>query len=176
MASTINFSSAFIRTVSMALDEGTKRIRINVSASLTKEVREKMEWLEPTKPKGNGRTIDDAATSIDLEGELQGRTMTLKPNDKELQRHACEIEVSEVGKFCLVTVKENESTRKELRFQILTTQRGALGKIEKYTDAVGQAKAELRISHVKQEELPLGDVTASDQKRMATAPDSDNVQ
>jgi hypothetical protein len=169
MAQTITFSSVFIRTAALALDEGTKRIRINVTASLTKEVRDKMDWQELEKPRGfKGRLIEEAASSVDLEGELHGKTMTLTPNDKEIVRRAFSIEIGQVHDFKLATVQEENSKRRELRFQIITVAKGALGKLEDYADAVGQAKGSLKISYVEQSALDLDTgVMATDEQRQA---------
>lgn len=156
MANTISFTGAFIRTVAMALDEGTKRIRINVTANLTKEVREKMDWREAPKMASNGRFLEDAATCIDLEGELHGRTMTLTPSNGELAKLAFSIDISEVKSFQLVIVRGENSVTRELRFQVLSVAQGALGAIETYTDAIGQDKGTLKVSYVKQQELDLG--------------------
>jgi len=178
MANIILFSSAFIRTASMALDEGTKRIRVNVTSSWTKEVRDKMDWAEPDKPKGfTGRTVDEAASSIDLEGEIQARNLSLQPNDKELKKLGIEFEIAEAKNFQLVTITDGNQTRKELRFQIVTTAAGALGEIERYADSVGQGKGELKISYVKQGALDLVDMSdapkQTEERKKATAKEAD---
>lgn len=172
MANTINFSSAFVRTASYALNDGTKKVRINITASLTKEVREKMDWLEIERPKNlKGRLLDEAAEGISLEGELHGKTMRLTPNEKELAKAGFEIEIGQVHAFTLATVQDGDSKRRELRFQVMTTAKGALGELEKYTDRVGQAKATLRISYVQQSEMELAagaeDVQPTEQQRQA---------
>src|SRR6185436_4535903 len=117
MANTISFSSAFLRTGSFALDEGAKRVRLNFTSSLTKEVREKMEWAEATRPKGNGRTLNEAPRKIDRVGEINARQMTMIPNDKEWAKHKFTLDISLVDSFQLVTVEGENSSRRELRFQ-----------------------------------------------------------
>lgn len=172
MANIINFSSAFIRTCNLTLDEGTKKIRINVSTGWTKEVRDKMDWNEPERPKNfKGRLVDEAASDISLDGELLGQTMTLTPNDAELRKSAFSIEIGKVSAFQLVTVKDENSRRKELRFQVMTTARGAAGAIEAFTDRVGQGKATLKISYVQQSEMDLAaaedEPRATEEQRLA---------
>lgn len=179
MPNTILFSSAFVRTASFALDEGSKRIRINFTASWTKEVREKMDWQEVDRPRGfKGRTIEEAAGAISLIGELNASTLQLRPNDKELHKAAIEFDIQQVVKFELVTVSDGDSTRRELRFQVITGAPGAIGTLEGYCDAVGQAKGELRISYVRQEKLDLEPTESHQQmiddvRRKATAKDAD---
>lgn len=175
MAQTITFSSAFIRTAGLVLDDGTKKVRINFTASLTKEVRDKMDWQELEKPKSfKGRLIEEAADSLDLDGELNGKTMTLTPNDRELAKASFSIEIGQVHSFQLVTVKDENSKRRELRFQVLTVVKGALKELEAYTDRVGQAKGALKISYVQQSELGLNDdVEATEEQRQATLPTND---
>jgi hypothetical protein len=156
MANTIIFSSAFFRTVNSVIGEGPKKVRMNVTASFTKEVRDKMDWQEPVRPNGfQGRTIDEAAEEIDLEGELHARNMTLTPNEAELKGVAFCIDIAEVKNFSLVTVAEKESRRRELRFQIVSSSPGILAEIEKYTDVIGRGKGTLKISYVEQQDLDL---------------------
>lgn len=129
-----------------------------------------MDWQELERPKNfKGRALDEAATEMDLEGELHGRTMILTPNEKELKKLEFQIDIQQVKDFRLHTVSEESSKRKELRFQIITSVAGALGEIETYTDAIGQGKGSLRISYVQQSELDLSsEIKATEEQREAT--------
>lgn len=171
MATQIQFNSVFIRTAGFALDDGTKRVRINVTASLTKEVRDKMNWHEVEKPRNfEGRTVDEAADKIKLDGELHGRTMTLTPNEGELKKLAFSVDIAEVKSFELATVQEEASKRRELRFQIMSSAPGILAEVETYCDAIGQGKGTLKISYVEQGKLDLDpNVTASAEQRKAAS-------
>lgn len=143
---------------------------MNVTASWTKEVRDKMDWQEPVRPNGfEGRTVEDAAEAIDLEGELHARTMTFRPNEDELRGVEFSIDISEVKNFELVSVVEEQSRRRELRFQIVTSAPGCLAEIEKYVDTIGRGKGTLKVSYVQQEELPLDGPKATSEQRDATA-------
>lgn len=151
---TINFSSVVIQTACMALDEGTKRVRINVRASLTKEVRDKMDWPEPAR-ENDHRTIEDAAKALKLEGEIAAANVILTPNEKELKRNAIDIHVESIKDFQLVAVKDGEARRRELRFQLIGVAPGILGVVEGYADTVGMGKAGMKVSCLTQDELPL---------------------
>lgn len=156
MANTINFSSAYFRTVNTVVGEGPKKVRMNITASFTKEVRDKMDWQEPVRPDGfQGRTIDEAAEEIDLDGELHARTMTFSPNEAELKGVGFSADIAEVKNFILVTVSDEGSKRRELRFQIVSSAPGILAEIEAYVDRIGRGKGTLKISYVEQQELDL---------------------
>lgn len=149
---TITFLSVVIQTATMALDEGTKRIRIYCRASLTKEVRDKMDWPEPVR-ENDHRTIEEAARALKLDGELPGAVLTFTTNDKELKKYGFEIHAEGIKDFQLVAVKEGEGRRRELRFQILAVAGGTLGVVEAFSDKVGQAKCSLRVSYAEQAKL-----------------------
>lgn len=160
MPAVINFSSVFFRTINTTLKETTKTIRINCTGSLTKEVREKMKWGDRAEPPEDApedyRTLEDAAMGIRLEGELHASEMELTPNEDGLKANTCKVDIKTVGDFQLVRVEEDgKAPRLELRFQIMTSSPGALARLERYFDKAGQAKANLRISYVKQ--LNLGE-------------------
>ena len=173
MPSSITFTGCFVRTVTLALDESAKKVRINCTANLTDKVRAVMGWGKPPhlQKDGEERSIEDAAQQIDLDGELHATNLSFRPSNAELRGVQFDLDIHSVSHFQLVTVNDGESkSHRELRFQILTSATGAATKLETYTDVVGQGKGELRVSYTKQEDLPLH---AADEQREATSDDKD---
>jgi hypothetical protein len=148
MSDTIIFRGAYIR--SLELRNGDDRhARIQMTADWTEPVRQHMEWDDA--PEGFG--------ACDLVGRLAASHIILTPNGKELKRHELQIAADDVNGFHLVPVKDGEGdvTRRELRFTVKTTQPDAAAQIEAYCQAIGRGAGQLKVSYVKQDELPLGD-------------------
>lgn len=166
MPSTVAFLSAFIRTINTTVTpDNSKVVRINMSASWTKDMQKKMGWTETPKPEGfdNIRTIDEATQSRELEGDLHATTLTFKPNEAALAKsHTVEIAIDQVHGFSLVIM---EGGRKELRFQVIAKAAGVLASLEDYCDNVGRAPAECRVSYTKQ--MALGEQVPEEEEQPA---------
>jgi hypothetical protein len=147
MSDTIIFRGAYIRRVELRNGEDGRHVRIEFTADWSKPVREHMGWGD----------VGEGIGACDLVGELVGSAMTLTPSKRELAPLAVEVEVSQVSSFNVVPVKdaEGEPTNRELRFTVKTGALDAAKKIEQYVHAIGRGVAQLNISYVKQEELPL---------------------
>lgn len=165
MPARIDFSSVIVRGVGLNFQNDAKTVRINVTGSMTQEIRKKMNWQKGEVPDGAGedfRTVEDAATEIKLDGVLNASELTIEPNAKELQSKGVKFDIREVRDFKLVNVADGEgATKPELRFQIITNSPGVLGKLEKFLDACGQAKATFKVSYHKQQ--TFSDVQADEE-------------
>ncbi|HJX53943.1 MAG TPA: hypothetical protein VJ801_14350 [Polyangia bacterium] len=142
----ILFRGAFIRYADLRHeDEAGKSCRIHMTADWSDTVREHMTWEE----------VPDCVPKATLCGTINGKDMVLTPAGKELARHELQLTISEVSDFTLVRQKDEEGEPKgeELRFIVRTNQPGAMGLIENYVEKIGRGKAQLKISHEKQEGL-----------------------
>ena len=141
----ITFRGAYIRFADLRINEAGVFCRLHLTAELTDPVAEAMSW----------DAIPECIDSAKLEGALTSQKLTLTPNQKQLADDAIEMECSEVSEFQVVRVTENESTRTELRFTARVSQAGAIQWVENYLRTAGQDPGALKVSYVKQEELPL---------------------
>jgi len=141
------FRGTTIRFVDLRYDEESKATftKINFSAELSKPVMETMEWGEP--PSGYA--------SAKLDGSLVASNLILTPNGKELQQHELQISAQEIGSFAVYRVKDGESTKLELRFQVVSQTDGAAALLEQYIRAIGKGQAQLRVNYAQQAEMDL---------------------
>ena len=141
------FRGAFIRFVDLRYDDKSKvaYTKLNFTAAFSDPIREAMEWGEP--PAG--------FNSAKLDGTLTATNLILTPNGKELKQHEIQIDCKEISGFEFVSVKEGDSTRQELRFQIVTAVDGAEAIIGAYIRAIGKGEGQLRIGYEQQAEMPL---------------------
>lgn len=161
MAHTLTFRGAYIRFADLRINEAGAFMRLHLTAELTKPVMEAMDWAE----------MPECIDSAKLEGTLSSQSLTLTPNQKELRDHAIVMDCSEVGDFQIVRVTDKESTRTELRFVARVLQGGAEAWVGEYLRKVGQSESALKVSYVRQADLPLGGPT--DEQRAATSEDAD---
>lgn len=145
----LKFNSAVIRFVDLRFDLASKTAfcKINLSAVFSEPVREAMEWGEP--PAG--------FASAKLDGEFAATHLILTPKNKELQQHEVQITAKEIGNFELHRVKSEsgDSTTNELRFQIVTPDPEAAGKLSEYIANIGKGEASLRVNYEEQAEMEL---------------------
>ncbi len=81
----------------------------------------------------------------------------MTPNGRELKQHEIQISAKEIGGFELHRVKNEggDSTSNELRFQVITADPEAAGKIREYLANIGKGEAQLRVNYEVQSEIEL---------------------
>jgi hypothetical protein len=118
--------------------------RLNFRSDLSRPVLKAMEWDTGKGLKSGGL----------LGGELNGISMTLVPSSATLKDRSLELAVSTVDKFKLVVVKTNgEITGYELSFQVRSRQEDTAAAVFMYVSAVGNEKAQLKITFTKEPKL-----------------------
>ncbi len=134
--------------------------KINLTAELTEAVRRQMKWGVIEK--------DDAAVDLDpnwppqcesgsdLLGELNIRTMQMKPNQKELKSNKISIGANVLDSFSwkLVKNKENASRAIQLDFIARTSDFESILRIVQYYGAVRGSASGLIVSYDQQTNLP----------------------
>jgi hypothetical protein len=152
MADVILFRGAHIRHLDLRQEEGGTLCRIHVTADFSTPVITAMEWEDP----------GSSAWSAKLKpGELHATHMILTPGDKSLRKNEIQFDIRLAEAFELVTVKEKDSTRRELRFQVISGATGVAGIVEEYLRLVGDHQGAMKVSYTKQEELALTASAAS---------------
>lgn len=145
MPESITFRGAHIRYYDGRHEEAGAFVRLHVTAEFTVQVMDAMGWEDP----------GDSVSSANLEGALNSTHMILTPGDKQLKQYELQIDIKDVTQFKVVAIEENEVKRRELRFVIRTLEDCGAGKIEQYVRAIGDHQGALKVSYVKQEDLPL---------------------
>ena len=130
-----------------------KGVHADFSASLNSAVIQKMGWTE----------IPECLTGADLEGEITAISLELIPSDKELRKHAIELDLSKLHSFQTVRRelegKKGKGYRTELRFKLSSQDVNGCRKLESYYLTANQ-KAQLTVAYEKaavQEQLPGGE-------------------
>jgi len=141
---TLIIPGTFIRFADIRYDDKSKTTytKINVSADWSERVRETLEWGE----------LPDGFSSAKLNGELSASMMVMTPYN-ELKHHAFDLEIKEAGGFEVHLVQDGESTKKELRFQLVTPAIKAPQKLAAYLGAIGKGQAQLKITYDAQSKL-----------------------
>lgn len=149
MSETVIFRGSYIRSMELRNGESDRHCRINITADWSDTVREAMGWGEV--PEGFG--------SADLSGRLAASHLILTPASKELRRNEMQINAEEVHEFEVRPLKDSkgEPTGRELRFMVTSAAPDTAAKVEAYCAVVGRGLAALKVSYVKQDELPLAD-------------------
>lgn len=167
------FRGATIRFVDLRYNEQSKTCytKINFTAAWTDPIREAMEWGQP--PEG--------FASAKLDGELVATMLEMIPNG-DLKQHGFDLEAKEISSFELHRVTDGESTKQEIRFQIVTTVAKAAQKLAAYLSTIGKGEALLKVTYEVQSELEqeaentqeqlISKEQAADTSEAADAPDS----
>jgi len=148
MAPSIGFRGAFIRNVHIVNPpEGEKYTRAYVSSDFTDTVQNKMDW----------GGVDESVTSAKLKGKLLAINLILTPADKELKKHALDLDIKTVSNFEVVGMKgkDGETMRRELRFTVDSAAADAGAFLENYVNKLGREPGFMKVSYTKQESLDL---------------------
>jgi hypothetical protein len=158
MSESIVFRGTHIRYFDGRQEEGGAFVRIHLTAEFSEPVMEAMDWEEP------GSSVTDAK----LDGELHGTHLILTPGDKLLSRSEIQFDIRSAEDFKVVTVTEGDSKRRELRFIVRSSADGVAALVDQYIRVVGTHQGVLKISYVKQEQLPLQDAKPAEKPRKAS--------
>ena len=161
--SSINFNGAYIRYADLRFkDKAGVFAVIHMTAELTDDVIKAMEWEAPP----------DCADMIKLSGGLNGRVMTLTPDQASMKSQSLSMELTGVDdfKYFRVPGSDDEAEHGELRFQARTSEVNAVGKVEAYLRVVGQGTGTMAVSFEKQDKLDLGGTEAAAEPPPAPAP------
>lgn len=143
----IEFTGLFLRSFTGDRDKSGPYITIECTANYSKAVCAKMSW--PERP--------EAQTKGDLVGELVAEKLILTPNQK-LSKDQLELSIQSVSHFVfhVITNKDGESTRTELRFRVKTVEAKCAGLIEEfYRIVTPEAKGSMSVTYSEQKQLPL---------------------
>src|SRR6266567_5442705 len=107
--------------------------------------------------KAMGWGIGAGQTSAHLEGELHASSMSLKPAEQALAKHKLEMDIQSVKDFEAIRYelegKKGKGFRHEIHFKIHFGGKDACRDFERYMLTIGEGKATLQVSYVKQQEL-----------------------
>lgn len=145
MSESIIFRGTHIRYFDGRQEEGGAFVRIHLTSEFSEPVMEAMEWEEP------GSSVTDAK----LDGELLGTHLILTPGDKLLSGSEIQFGIRSAEDFKVVSVTEGDSKRRELRFIVRSSADGVAALVDQYIRVVGTHQGALKVSYVKQEQLPL---------------------
>jgi hypothetical protein len=144
------FRAALIRFVDLRYDDKSKvkYVKINFTAAFSEPVREALEWGAP--PAG--------FASAKLDGDMNANHFVLTPDGKELRMHELQMDSTGISNFEVHRVKVGEDSHEnELRFQVVTSVKGAAAMIEAYLEAIGKGTAQLRVNYEQQTPLEMSD-------------------
>lgn len=154
MSESIIFRGTSIRyfDVRQGKEGGDVFCRIHLSSNWNEQVRNKMDW----------EAIPDSVTECKLTGSLLASHLILTPSDKLLKDQEIQFDIKSVEDFRLVSLKDDEGEirGRELRF-IVRTPKQVAGHLEEYLSVIGRHEAALKVSYVKQENLPLEETKAA---------------
>lgn len=158
---TLTFTSVVLKQFSRSPKGGVATF----SSSLNNKVCSAMGW-----------GIGAGNTSAKLEGELHASTLILKPNEAGLVKHKLEMEnIQSVAAFESVRFevegKKGKGFRHEIHFKVKFGGKDACRDLERYMLTIGEGKASLTISYVKQQEL-----TGEDGERMISKEQADDTE
>lgn len=149
MAETISFRGAVLRRFECPpAGETTPFVRSHWTVDFAEPSNEAMGWKDPG---------DCGVTGADLVGDIAAANVVVTPHDPQLQKYELQFDCHEASDFKLHTVKDPDSSRREVRFIIRSNQQGVAALLENYRWIVGDKEASLRLSYIKQETLDLGD-------------------
>lgn len=146
------FRGVVLRYVDMRLKDGIIFSRLHVAADMTRPVAEEMGW--------QAALDTDGWDSMRLAGILRISQLTMKVSGLTQE---LEIKAEEARDFIAARITDDDgnSVSRELRFLIVTNDHPAL--VYEYWQAVGEAKAELKVKlqDDPQKELPLKEVATA---------------
>lgn len=158
MAETVTFRGAILRRFeSPPAGETTPFIRSHWTVDFAEPSNSVMGWKDPG---------DCGVTGADLVGEIAAANVVVTPHDPELRKHEIQFDAHEASDFKLHTVKDPDSSRREVRFIIRSNVQGIGAVLENYRWIIGDKQATIRLSYVKQENLDLQAKPLSDTDEM----------
>jgi hypothetical protein len=141
MSDTITFTSVILKAFGRTHKGGTATF----SSSLNNTVCASMGW-----------GIGEGQTSAKLEGSLYALSMVLKPAEQALAKHKVDLDIQSVGNFEAVRYevegKKGKGFRHEIHFKITFGDQEGCKKLERYILTIGEGKATLAVSYIKQHE------------------------
>ena len=149
----ITFRGASLSHCVMTTDESGAFLRLNAKADYTDTIRDEMSWDE----------LGDNSKSMELAGEIPGGNLVLTCQQAGIDGSFPELQIGfdAVRAFKAVRVKEKdqESSRVELRFQIITRDHASATVVFEYKATVKKALGELRLT---QDAVPVETVQQPD--------------
>jgi hypothetical protein len=98
-----------------------------------------------------------SCTDAKLDGELLGVNFILTPGDKKMAKNEIQFDIRSAEDFKVVTIEKDGVKRRELRFIVRSSAPGVAALVDNYIRHIGGHQGALKISHVKQESLDLGE-------------------
>lgn len=137
------FRGASVRYFDTRMSQGGEAVfvRIHVSADFTELVRTAMEWQE----------LPDSFTEGKLSGEIAAHQISMK-GSKGLGL-SFEMAVKSIADFKVVTIKEENSSHRELRFVIVTDEHGAYTTVGNFVETAGKATCQLTVHYSEQAQI-----------------------
>jgi len=138
-------------------------VRIHMRADFSTPVQQEMGW-EPRAAGWSGG---------DLNGELTGVKMLLKPSSRELHKYGFEMPIRQVKDFKLVVRQgkgKDAEEEEELTFVVETSSRRAYITLGNWVENIGKEKGLLTVSYTdppEDNQMKIGDVTATPEQRQA---------
>lgn len=136
------FRGVSLRYVDMRIKDGIILSRLHLTAEMTEPVAEEMGWQVALET--------DGWDSMKLSGELRLSEILMQVLGLKQELN---IKADEAREFTVVCITENESTKKELRFLVVTTDHPSL--VYEYWKAIGEGQAVLKASLATDEQRPL---------------------
>ncbi len=146
--SSIYFERCFLRYADLRFkDKAGTYCVLHMTADLTDEVIKAMEWEAPP----------ECAEMVKFEGGLNGRVMTLVPDQSPLKSHTLTVELSGLDdfKYFRVAGSDDKSEHGELRFTARSSEVNAIAKVEGYLRVVGQGTARMSVAVEVQQKLEI---------------------
>lgn len=142
MSDTLSFTSVVLKKFSRSSKGGTAEF----SSSMNNRVCQAMGW-----------GIGAGNTSAGLEGELHATSLVLTPKEPGLAKHKLELDIQSVREFQAVRYevegKKGKGFRYEIHYKVKFASKDACRDLERYMLTMGEGKATMSVSYVKQQEL-----------------------
>lgn len=145
MANGINFVKAFIRKAETKHSEAGAFVRIHLTSEFTDHVLESMAWTDP----------GESSKKTRMAGELAEGTFILTPDSDMLNNQEIQFSFQSAAQFDIVTLEDEDSKRRELRFIVDSTAAEAADHIRGYMNMVKKSTGALKLNYAVQGDLGL---------------------
>ena len=117
--------------------------KIKMSAGLTDQVIQAMEWGDP--PSWSGK--------MSLDGVLLGRLIDLHPEQLELRSHRLQFKCLDIQKF--QCTRDEDTGDHELTFEVRSVEKNVIRVVDEYLNVIGLGPSSMEVMVETQEKLDL---------------------
>ena len=143
----LTFVKSTLRGGDIRRGEAGTFVRLHFTTEFTQAILDQVGWDDPGESSKKTRMANP--------DNLPPGNAVLTPEADMLKKHEVSFSFTGAKDFDLVTVNDDDSSRREFRFTVETTDVDAAQKVRDFWAAMGEGPSYLKLTYSEQETLPV---------------------